>query len=123
MIIRPYDMLIHTFHIRSTRQNVFWALWPKNKSDLPKAKLTPGQEHESTVFQDLMDQGAVKRNGRGRPKKRPGRVAGDKAYGSGKIRTFLRKRGIRSTIPRKSNEKRAANYRAMWLIGIILLWL
>lgn len=120
--------------------------------------LTPGQQHESTVFKDLMDQGAVKRNGRGRPKKRPGRVAGDKAYGSGEIRTFLRKRGIRSTIPRKSNEKRrgpfdreayrkrnkverligrvkefrriatryekrAANYLAMWFIGIILLWL
>jgi len=120
--------------------------------------LTPGQQHESTIFKDLMDQGAVKRNGRGRPKERPRRAAGDKTYGGGEIRTFLRKRGIRSTIPRKSNkkrrgsfdreayrkrnkierligrvnqfrriathyEKRAANYLAMWFIGIILLWL
>jgi hypothetical protein len=48
MIIRPYDMLIHTFHIRSTRQNVFWALWPKNRSDLPEAKLTGDRKTEKS---------------------------------------------------------------------------
>jgi len=36
----------------------------------------------------------------------PNRVAADKAYGSRAFRTFLRRRGIRGTLPRKSNERR-----------------
>ena len=68
--------------------------------------LTPGQQHEATVFEELMTQGAVKRPGRGRPRTRPGRVCGDKGYSSRKIRAYLRRRGIRHTIPRKRNERR-----------------
>jgi transposase len=120
--------------------------------------LTPGQRHEAVVFPQLMAGGAVKRCGPGRPKCRPHRLVGDKAYSSRQIRQYLRRHGIRSTIPRKSNEhrtgpfdrtsyrarnkierlinrykqfrriatryeKRAANYRAMWLIAAIVLWL
>jgi hypothetical protein len=48
--------------------------------------LTAGQRHETTKFEVLMEQGAVKRAGRGRPKLRPKRVLGDKAYSSRKIR-------------------------------------
>ena len=54
----------------------------------------------------LLDTGAVKRTGRGRPKLRPERVAGDKGYSSGQARQTLRRRGIRPVIPRKSNERR-----------------
>jgi transposase len=72
--------------------------------------LTPGQQHEATVFEPLMAQGAVKRTGRGRPKRRPRRVAGDKAYSSGKIRQCLRRHGIRITIPRKQNEQRTGPF-------------
>src|SRR5256885_10537201 len=42
--------------------------------------LTPGQQHEATVFEQLMEQGAVKRAGRGRPRLLPGRIVGDKGY-------------------------------------------
>jgi transposase len=72
--------------------------------------LTPGQQHEATVFEPLLAQGAVKRPGRGRPKHRPRRVAGDKAYSSGKIRQYLRRHGIRITIPRKQNEQRTGPF-------------
>ena len=48
--------------------------------------LTPGQRHEAIGFEALMAGGAVKRSGRGRPKQRPGRVVGDKAYSSRHIR-------------------------------------
>ena len=68
--------------------------------------ITVGERHEAVVFEELMEQGAVKRVGRGRPRIRPKRVAGDKAYSSGKIRKYLRRRGIGATIPRKSNERR-----------------
>jgi transposase len=120
--------------------------------------LTPGERNEATVFEPLMEAGAVKRAGRGRPKKRPGRVVGDKGYSSRRIRRYCRAHGIRITIPRRSTEsrtgpfdraiyrtrnlierlvnrfkqfrrlatryeKRADNYRAMWLIAATLLWL
>lgn len=120
--------------------------------------LTPGQRHETTAFETLMAQGAVKRAGRGRPKLRPRRLIGDKGYSSRKIRQYLRQHGVRITIPRRRNEhrsgpfdqdlyrsrnrverlinrlkqfrrlatryeKRAENYRAMWLIAATILWL
>jgi transposase len=57
-----------------------------------------------------MDQGAVKRPARGRPRKRPQRVCGDKAYSNRRIRRMLRRRGIRHTIPRKINERRRGRF-------------
>lgn len=53
-----------------------------------------------------MEQGEVKRVGRGRPRVRPDRVAADKAYTGHPIRTYLRQRGIGTVIPRRSNESR-----------------
>jgi hypothetical protein len=53
----------------------------------------------------LLDAGAVKRPGRGRPKVRPDRAAGDKGYSSGQARRDLRRRGIRPVIPRKTNQR------------------
>jgi transposase len=85
-------------------------------------------------------------------------VIGDKGYSARRIRGYLRRRGMRITIPRKCTEcrsgpfdravyrtrnrierlinrckqfrrlatryeKRAANYRTMWLIAVCLLWL
>lgn len=67
--------------------------------------LTVGERHEAVMFERLMEQGAVKRAGAGRPRLRPQRVSGDKGYSSGKIRRYLRRRGIRITIPRKANER------------------
>lgn len=69
-------------------------------------QLTVGERHESVVFEALMEQGSVKRVGPGRPRIRPKRIAGNKAYSSGKILQYLRQRGIAITIPRKSNERR-----------------
>ena len=57
-----------------------------------------------------MEQGAVKRPGRGRPRLRPKRIVGDKGYSSGKIRAYLRRRGIRITIPRRTNERRTGPF-------------
>ncbi len=68
--------------------------------------LTPGQRHEASVFEELMTRGVVKRPGSGRPRIRPRRVCGDKGYSSRKIRSYLRRRGIRCTMPPKSNERR-----------------
>lgn len=72
--------------------------------------LTVGERHEAVVFEQLMEQGDVKRQGAGRPRLRPKRVVGDKGYSSGKIRSYLRRRGIRLTIPRKDNEKHRGKF-------------
>jgi transposase len=53
-----------------------------------------------------MECGAVKRpGGRGQPRQRPKRVVGDKGYSSGKVRRYLRRRGIGATIPKKRDER------------------
>ena len=72
--------------------------------------LTVGERHETIVFEQLMEQGAVKRAQGGRPRLRPHRVVGDKGYSSGAIRRYLRRRGIRLTIPRKDNEKHRGKF-------------
>lgn len=68
--------------------------------------LTPGQDAESKQVPALLENGAVKRPGRGRPRKRPKRLVGDKGYCGQPVRTFLRKRGIRMTIPKRKNMNR-----------------
>jgi transposase len=57
-----------------------------------------------------MASGGVKRQGRGRPKHRPHRRVGDKAYSSRQIRQYGRRHGIRVTMPRKSNEHRTGPF-------------
>src|SRR5215207_7062757 len=109
--------------------------------------LTPGQRHEVTAFEGLLERGAVKRPGPGRPRVRPDRVVGDKGYTGRRRRAYCRRRGIRYTIPRRRDErrtgpverllnrakqfrglatrheKRAESYRAFWLIAMTTLWL
>ena len=68
--------------------------------------ITAGQRHEQTVFAPLMETGAVKRTGRGRPRIRPKRVVGDKGSSSTHMRRYLRKRGIGGVMPRRRDERR-----------------
>ena len=72
--------------------------------------LTPGQRHEAVVFAHLLESGAVKRQGPGRPKHRPQRVIGDQGYSRGRIRRYARQHGLRITIPRKRNEHRTGPF-------------
>jgi transposase len=72
--------------------------------------LTPGQRHEAVLCPQLMAKGAVKRHKRGRPKHRPCRIVGDKAYSSHRIRQYVRRHGMRSTITRKRNEHRTGPF-------------
>jgi transposase len=122
------------------------------------AVLPGGERNEQIALEAVLDRGAVRRHGRGRPRLRPRRVAGDKGYSSPTARRRLRRRGITPVIPTRSDqrrqprfdraayrrrnlverlinrlkqfrriatryEKRAANYLAMVVIGMIRLWL
>jgi transposase len=66
--------------------------------------VTSGERHEQPVFPTLMERGAVKRPGRGRPRVRPERVAGDKGYSSSTVRRYLKERRIGAIIPTKADE-------------------
>lgn len=72
--------------------------------------LSSGQRNESLFLEQLMEQGAVKCSGRGRPRIRPLRLVGDKGYTGRRIRNYLRRRGIRLTIPRLFTEPRRGSF-------------
>jgi hypothetical protein len=50
--------------------------------------LSPGQHGDSPRFIPLMDQIRIRRLGKGRPRTRPGRAMGDKAYSSAANRAY-----------------------------------
>ncbi len=62
--------------------------------------LTPGQTHESTQVETVMEQVVIERAS-GRIRRRPRRLAADRAYDVQRIRHFLRARGITPVIPPK----------------------
>ncbi|MER5843464.1 IS5 family transposase [Streptomyces prasinus] len=68
--------------------------------------VTPGQRHDSTCAQTLLERIRVPRAGLGRPRCRPDQVIADKAYSSRGFRAYLRKRGIAHTIPEKADQQR-----------------
>ena len=53
-----------------------------------------------------MERLRIARPGRGRPRTRPGAVLADKAYSGTAIRSHLRRRGIRATIPQPADQIR-----------------
>jgi transposase len=62
--------------------------------------LTPGQRHDSTQLGPVLDAIAVPRPcGRGRPRKRPDHLVGDKGY------SYASRRGIPHTIPQRSDQR------------------
>jgi transposase len=65
--------------------------------------VTAGQRGDSPQFIPVLEAIRVPRLGGGRPRTRPDRVLGDKAYGSRANRGYLRRRGIRCTIPEQKD--------------------
>jgi transposase len=72
--------------------------------------LTEGQRHEQLILPHLLERGAVKRQGRGRPRLRPDRGAGDKGYSSPAIRQYVKDRRIGVVIPTKADQVPDPNF-------------
>jgi transposase len=66
--------------------------------------ITAGQRGDSPQFIPVLDRIRVNAPGRGRPRCRPDRVLADKAYSSKAIRTHLRRRRIKATIPEPADQ-------------------
>lgn len=75
--------------------------------------ITPGQAGDNPMMVPVLESIDVPRLGRGRSRRRPDQVLGDKAYSSRTNRTWLRRKGIRATIPvpadQQANRKRRGN--------------
>ncbi|MGI5328296.1 transposase [Actinomadura nitritigenes] len=65
-----------------------------------------GQRGDSPQFLAVLEHISVPRLGPGRPRSRPDRVRADKAYSSRANRAYLRRRGIKCTIPVKADQAR-----------------
>ena len=77
-----------------------------DRGGLPLAVvLTPGQRHDSTQFELMLDAVAVRRPS-GRLRQRPARVLADRGYDVNRIRSWLRRKGIGAVIPSKRSRKR-----------------
>ncbi|GAA2403804.1 IS5 family transposase [Streptomyces coeruleofuscus] len=68
--------------------------------------VTAGQRGDSPQFETVLQRVRVPRPGPGRPRTRPRRVRADKAYASRRNRAYLRRRGVRCTIPDKADQAR-----------------
>lgn len=72
---------------------------------LPLAvQLSPGQRHDSQLFEKTLEAVRIPQRA-APPRRRPRRLAADKAYSSSSIRQWLREHRIRAVIPSKANEK------------------
>lgn len=65
--------------------------------------LTPGQESDIMLAEDLMETGSILRRN-GHLRLHPKRLVADKGYTSSAFRSYLHYRNIRCTIPHRTNE-------------------
>ena len=94
--------------------------------------LASARPHELTLARATLETVRVPRR-RGRPRKRPREVVADRAYDSRAFREWLRKKGIRPTIPpierRRKRPKRGRpvevgpGYRERWRVERLFAWL
>ena len=67
--------------------------------------LTGGNVNDTTMFEQVLAGVEFRRPGPGRPATRPSRVLGDKGYSSRANGRYLRRRGIRATIPERRDQQ------------------
>ena len=83
------------------------------------------------LLETTVDQIAVPRKGRGRPRKNPERIIADKAYDSDPLRKRLARRGIELVCPHKRNRRKPPTqdgrklrrYRRRWKVERTFSWL
>lgn len=69
------------------------------------AVVTAGQAPESKSVEAVLAGVRLRRPGRGRPRRRPRRLAGDKGYSYRRVRRYLRRRGIKAVIPTRKDQR------------------
>ncbi len=83
------------------------------------------------LLEKTLDQVAVPRKGRGRPRKNPERIIADKGYDSDPLRTRLKRRGIELICPYRKNRgqrryqdgRKLRRYKRRWKVERTFAWL
>jgi len=95
------------------------------------SSLASASPAEVKLVDQTLEQIKVPRNGPGRPKQRPERLIGDKAYDSDPLRKELKKRGIDLIAPHRKNRKKPMTqdgrklrrYRKRWKVERTFAWI
>jgi transposase len=93
--------------------------------------LDSASPNEVTLIETTLEQVAVPRPGRGRPKKNPERLIYDRAADSDPLRARLKKRGIELICPHRRNRKKPKTqdgrklrrYKRRWKVERTFAWL
>lgn len=94
------------------------------RGGLPLAKLLTGaNQHDSVVFDELLDAIPPIKTPAGRRRKRPDKLHSDKGYDYPRCRHALRRRHIKSRIARKGIERSDRLGRHRWVVERTLAWL
>ena len=95
-----------------------------DRGGLPLAALLTGaNQHESTVFEPLLDAIPAIQQPNRRRRKRPSKLHADKAYDIPRCRRALSQRHIRIRIARKGRDSSARLGRHRWVVERTLAWL
>ena len=91
---------------------------------LPLAdQISAANVNDGTLLETMVDAIAPIKRPRGRPRQRPDKLHGDKAYASRQNRACLRQRGIACRIARKGIESRERLGRFRWVVERTQAWL
>jgi transposase len=87
------------------------------------AKLTGANRHDVTQLLPLVDAIPPVRGKRGRPRRRPDRTHGDRAYDSEPHRRELRSRGIEPVLAKRNTPHGSGLGKYRWVVERTLSWL
>ena len=86
--------------------------------------VSAANRHDSLFVEPILDSmPAIKRGGRGHPRRRPLKLHGDKGYDNPRVRRYLRRRGITARIARIGRDSSARLGRHRWVVERTLGWL
>ena len=85
--------------------------------------LSPANRHDSKMLAATLDAVPPVRRGRGRPRRRPDKLHGDKGYDHRSCRADCRRRGIAPRIARRGVESGARLGRHRWKVERTLAWM
>ena len=86
--------------------------------------VSAANRHDSLFVEPILDSmPAIRIGGRGRPRRRPLKLHGDKGYDNPRVRHYLRRRGISARIARIGRDPGARLGRHRWVVERTLGWL
>jgi IS5 family transposase len=85
--------------------------------------ITPANRHDSTMLEQVLDAIPPIKGKRGRPRFRPAKLDGDKAYDYASCRKACRQRGIIARLARRGIESSAKLGRHRWVVERTQAWI